>query len=424
MTDEKTTRLAQAIAARRDMAVRLVQEMVQRPSVESELEVGKYIGDWLQERGIDPDVWEPEIEDIRDLRGFVDLKGDYRGRPNLVAVIRGTGGGRSLALNGHMDVVPVEEAPWSHGGPWSGAYMDGKVYGRGAVDMKAGIAEALVLVDALQACGIQLKGDLQLHFVVDEENGGNGTLAALGRGYTADGFIFLESTGTDTVLVANRGAQFFRISVPGVEAGVMFMQANPNAIEKAMFLFQAVQRYSTQRTSQANHPLYASYPQRNMTKIPLAVCKIQAGSWPSTLPARCVMEGTIECLPGEDIHQVKEEFRSYLLDVARDDSWLKDHLPIIEWFGLWFEASANDLSNPMITTLVSACKQVTGREPQLLGTGGCDLRLPLLNQGIPSVLFGPGGSPLHVTDEYVDIDSLMESTQVLGRFVLEWCGAA
>lgn len=421
MTHTKTETLSKAIADRRQLAVKLIQDMVRIPSYESEKEVQAYIASWWAGRPVEMDSWQPELAELRQHRAFVPVDYDYTDRQNLVVMLRGKGGGKSLTLNGHMDVVPVDPgAEWSHGGPWSGAYTDGKIYGRGSVDMKGGLAIGMIVIDSLLESGIQLKGDLQIQFVVDEENGGNGTLAAILRGYRSDATIFLEPTSPNCILVSSRGAHFFRIIVPGVEGGIEYQFTQPNAIEKAFQLFQATQAYALWRSAQADHLLYAHDP----TKIPSAICKIHAGTWPSTFASQCVMEGSIECLPGEDIDQVTARFEAYLLDTSRQDDWMREHPPRIEWFGLRYEAGETPGDHPLVQGLADAAAAVTGTRPAIVGGGGSDLRLPVLYANSPSVLFGPFGGAIHSTDEYVDVESVMQIAHILGNFILEWCGVA
>jgi len=417
MPNDSWSRLSTAIAARRELAITIIQEMVRRPSVNSEVEVQTYIQDFWLQRGFETDLWELDIDELRSHRAFVPVEYDYKDRPNQVVYFKGQGGERSLALNGHVDVVPVDPAQWKHGDPFSGIYEDGRVYGRGSVDMKGGVAAGMLVLDALLESGIKLQGDLHMQFVADEENGGNGTLSAIQRGYRADATIFLEPTSPDYMVISSRGAQFFRIVVPGLEAPIEHTMTTVNVIEKAFVLFKAVQDYACWRVSDADHPLYSWDP----TKIPVAVCKIQAGSWPSTFAAQCVMEGSLECLPGEDILQVRESFRAYLLQVAGQDAWLKEHPPQVEWFGLWFESAETPLDSPLVSQFTASYKTVVGKDPVVLGGGGSDLRLPILYANSPSAHFGPSGGAIHSTDEYVDIDSVMQVAQVIGRFTLDWC---
>jgi acetylornithine deacetylase len=420
MSSQTWVQLSQAISERSAQLVGLTQELVRRPSYEKEAEVQAFIRDWCRERGLETDLWEPTLEELKKSAGFVDVDYDYQGRPNQVILLKGVGQGRSLTLNGHTDVVPVEPVPWKYGSPWNPELVDGKIYGRGSMDMKAGIAVAMIVIDALRGCGIHLKGDLQLQCVVDEENGGNGTLAAILRGYRSDATIFLESTGVDQVFVSSRGAQFFRITVPGLESGIEYQFTHPNVIDKAFILFEAVKSYALWRAAEANHPLYAWDP----TQIPSAICKINAGSWPSTFAAQCVMEGSIECLPGEDIERVKDRFRAYLLQAASQDPWMREHPPLIDYFGLRYEAGETSLDSSFIQQFSRSFQEVSGKAPVYLGGGGSDLRLPVLYANSPSILFGPLGGSIHSTDEFVDIESMNRVAQILGKFILDWCGVA
>jgi acetylornithine deacetylase len=230
----------------------------------------------------------------------------------------------------------------------------------------------------------------------------------------------MEPTDPKYLVISSRGAQFFRITVPGLEAPIEQTMTTVNVIEKAFVLFKAVQDYAAYRVSQAKHALYEWDP----TKIPVAVCKIQSGSWPSTFGAQCIMEGSLECLPGEDIAEIRQGFYDYILEVAKLDSWLKEHPPVIEWFGLWFESAETPQDSPMLHQFVASYQSVLGKSPAILGGGGSDLRLPILYANSHSAHFGPTGASIHSTDEYVEIDSVMQVAQVIGRFILDWCGVA
>lgn len=418
MDNSVVERFQSALLEQRDFITHLISDLVKIPSVNAESGVQEYIQRFFSAGDFAIDIWEPRIEDLRQHPAFVQVDYDYSNRKNMVVMIKGEGGGRSLTLNGHMDVVPADpSAVWKHIDPFSGAIEDQRVYGRGSVDMKAGLAIMMVLAKVLKDLQIKLKGDLQLQFVVDEENGGNGTLACITRGYRSDATIFLEPTSPSYLVVSSRGAHFFRIIVAGVEGGIEYQYSIPNAIDKAMILFQAVKSYALWRASQADSPLYAYDP----TKIPAAICKIHAGNWPSTLPAQCVMEGSIECLPGEDIDQVCQQFSSYIHEVAHQDEWMRDHPPTVEWFGLRYEAGLTDPNHELVQLLTKVTRKTLGITPQVVGGGGSDLRLPVLYAQSPSVLFGPAGGAIHSTDEYVEIDSVMDILRVLGHFILEWC---
>jgi acetylornithine deacetylase len=414
--------IAAAVERHRDEALRLLQALVRVPSLEgNEQPCQDILEATMRGMGLTVDRWCPSDDELRAHPAYVPTGKSYVDRPNTVGVLRGTGGGRSLILNGHVDVVPTgPEHLWQHGA-WSGAYLDGRVYGRGSADMKGGVVANILTVLALQTAGIRLQGDVIIENVVDEEAGGNGTLAAVLRGYTGDACIFTEPTGLTRFAISNRGAQFFRITVPGQEGGIEFKHQLVNPISKAIEVFHAVEAYSIMRESVVRHPLYDDAYQ---TKVPTGICRFNAGEWPSTIASQVVMEGSIECLPGESIHEVKAAFKRYLEEWSAKDGWFKDHPLQVEWFGLWFDAAEIATDHPLVTTLAATAEGVTGQRVNITGAGGCDLRLPVLYGSTPAVLFGPKGAMLHSTDEYIEFEQVLMCARVLAHMAAAWCGQA
>jgi acetylornithine deacetylase len=293
--------------------------------------------------------------------------------------------------------------------------------------MKGGLSAMLMAVAALRLAGASLAGDLVVESVVEEEAGGNGTLACALRGYRADGGIIADHSGSDSVILGNRGAQFFRITVYGQEAGIEEKWRTVSALDKAFILYQAVEAFSLLREAHAEHmevARYYAHGSHSKTKVPTGVCTMRAGSWPSSIPGRCIMEGSLECLPGEDIHAIKASFADYVARVAQADPWLREHPPYLEWFGLWFEASMTDPQHPIVSELKRACTHVVGSDPTITGGGGNDLRCLTLYAQTPSVIFGPGGANFHGVDEYLDIDQLLTVTKILALSAIGWCGGA
>jgi acetylornithine deacetylase len=389
-----------AVESQRQEALELLQMMVRTPSLEGEEKaVQEIVARKLGDMQLEVDMWDPPDEELQAHPAYVPVGRSYKDRPNVVGIYRGTGSGRSLILNGHVDVVPIgPEDTWSIP-PWSGIYQDGRVYGRGSADMKGGCVSNIMAIKALQAAGIRL----------------------ILRGYTADACNFTEPSGLDRMAISNRGAQYFRITVPGQEGGTEYKHQLVNPITKAMEVFQAIEAYSIMREASVSHPLYDAYYD---TKVPLGVCKIQAGEWPSTVASQCVMEGTIECLPGENIHIVKDQFKKYLLEWSAKDAWLKDHPLKIEWFGLWFDAAEISPDHPYIKTIREIVKETTDEDLLVGGGGGCDLRLPVLYGHTPAVLFGPKGGLIHGTDEYVEFEQVITCSKILALAATRWCGLA
>jgi acetylornithine deacetylase len=422
MPDDLVQTLLAAAEAKRGRLTEVVAEAVRIPSLMgAEGPLSEWFAAQARRLDVEIDAWAPDDDELRAHPAYVPVEYGYADRENVVAVRTGTGGGRKLILYSHIDTVPVDpNTHWTHG-PYSGDVADGRIYGRGAADMKGGAGVALVALEILSELGIRFRGDVAAHFLLDEEAGGNGTLAAILRGHYGPnaGCVMLEPTSPRFMLISGRGAQFFRIIVAGEEGGTEYHRDLVSAIDAAYTIYSAVKHYARMREATVSDPLYEG---RERTKVPTAICTIQAGAWPSTVPGEAVMEGTIECLPGEDIRAVVADFERYLREVAADDPWLRDHPFTFQPFGLWFEAAGIQPDDPFVLALRRASMTALGHEPEVLGGGGSDLRLPILHAGCPTVLWGPGGGPIHSVDEWVSIDQLVEMLKASLVAAVEWCG--
>jgi len=416
------SRINLAVEDLREEALSLLQSLVRIPSLPGEEKsVQDIIAAQMEDMGLTLDIWDPVDPALKAHRAYVPTELSYDGRPNVVGTWKGKGGGKKLIFNGHVDVVPTgEENKWTHS-PWSGDYLDGKVYGRGAADMKAGCVVNLMVVKALQNAGVTLKGDVILESVVDEENGGNGTLACVLRGYTGGGMVFSEPSGDFALGIAQRGAQFFRLKIAGVEGSIEGRYDLVNPIGKALQVYQAVEAYSVWRESTVSHPLYDPYYK---AKAPLAICKIHGGEWPSTIPSSCVLEGSIEALPGEDIEIIKAGFKNYLEAWSLQDAWYEKHPIEVEWWGLRFDSAEVSIEDPLVKAAASEIEGVIGHPPMIGGAGGCDLRLPVLYGNTPAVIYGPRGGMIHCVDEYVEFEQVINCAKVLANLAATWCGVA
>jgi acetylornithine deacetylase len=417
---ETRERINQAVESLRAEALALLQSLVRIPSLPGhEKDVQDVIAAEMNGMGLELDIWDPVDPELQAHPAYVPSAIPYTERPNVVGTLKGAGLGKTLIFNGHVDVVPTgEEGKWTHS-PWSGDFSDGKVYGRGSADMKAGCVVNLMVVKTLQKAGLTLKGDLVLESVVDEENGGNGTLACVLRGYTGDGMVFSEPSADFALGIAQRGAQFFRLKIAGVEGSIEGRYDLVNPIGKALQVYQAVEAYSAWRESSVSHPLYDPYYK---VKVPLAICKIHGGEWASTIPSACYMEGSIEALPGEDIEAVKTGFKNFLAALSQQDAWLEKHPIEIEWWGLRLESAEVSINHPLVLAAAGEIEQVIGHAPIIGGGGGCDLRLPVLYGNTPAVIYGPRGGMVHCVDEYVEFEQVITCTKVLTNLAVRWCG--
>ncbi|HEX5326901.1 MAG TPA: M20/M25/M40 family metallo-hydrolase, partial [Acetobacteraceae bacterium] len=177
MTSGIRKKLLAQIDADSDKAVKFLQHMVSIPSVTGdEARVQQFLADSMRTMGLDVDQWETDWDELKKHPGYRPVDRGYEGRPNIVATWKGVGGGRSLLLNGHADVIPVGNGEGWSDNPWSGAIKQGRIYGRGAADMKSGVASHVMAVASLMALGLKPRGDLYINVVIDEEVSGHGTL--------------------------------------------------------------------------------------------------------------------------------------------------------------------------------------------------------------------------------------------------------
>jgi len=290
--------------------------------------------------GPDPDVWKHDAEALRGHESFFETSSfvevGYEGRPNVAAVLEGEseGEGRTLTLSGHVDVVSADPDEWSTG-PWRLVRDGDTLYGRGAADMKGGIAASLTAVRALRAVGVDLAGDLILRTTIEEEDGGvGGVRSALERGYRPDAAVVAESFDVPNVGVASGGVTYFRITVPGRAAHAATAFEGVDALGKALSVYEALQDLDRERKARIEYPRAARADPRldgTVTNINLGV--IEGGDWPSTVPGEVVMEGRVGWPPGETREAVREERRGAVRSVGEDDEWLAEHPPELEWFG-------------------------------------------------------------------------------------------
>jgi acetylornithine deacetylase len=416
-------RVTEYIENNKQEIVDFLRELISYPSVTgNEKDIQTFISGWLKDRlAITADVWEPKLEDLRKHPGYVPVDTDYKNRPNVVGVYKGEGEGPSLLLNGHVDVIPAGPQESWNTDPWKGTVQDGKVYGRGASDMKAGLTAYSIAMETIIRTGLTLKGDVILEYTVDEELSGNGTLAAITRGYTADAGISGE-TSSMNVQPACIGRIWYEIHVKGKPAGIQRQWEGVNAIDKGYTMVKGVSDFQEVRMKKVHHRLYPNI----RDAIPCLVGMFQAGSYPSAFPDSCLLKGSLATVPGEDSDQVKNEFAQHLKSVALSDAWLRENMPILKYTGYFAEPSEIAEDHDIVKTLKFAYEQVVGEKPMVSGrTGAADIRFLNKYGNTPSVIFGPGSTDqMHASNEYARIDDLIAATKIYALTLLDWCGVS
>jgi acetylornithine deacetylase len=421
MSTEKRQKLLAEVDARREQAIEFLRKIISIPSVTGdEGPIQQFMADYMHKLGLEVDVWESDWEQLKQAPGYIPVHAGYENRPNIVAILKGTGGGRSLLLNGHTDVIPPGPREAWTDDPFSATLRDGRIYGRGASDMKGGVAAQVMAVECLQAVGFAPKGDILLNFVIDEELSGHGTLDTVLRGYTADAGISGETSGL-AIQPACLGRIWWEILIKGKPAGIQRRYQGVNAIELGYKIVQAVADLEKQRIETCSHPLYPS----NLNAIPCMVGSFEAGSFPSAFPDTCLLKGSIAALPGEDHEAVKQSLVDQVARAAAEDPWMKDHAPQVRFVGYDGKASEIPRDHDIVTTLSKCFTEITGREPEISGReGAADTRFLNGIGNTPTVIFGPGPTEqMHANDEWVPVDDYITAIKIIALCIVDWCGA-
>jgi acetylornithine deacetylase len=412
--------LLEVVESLRKDAIGLLQDLVRIPSITGEeTKAQLFFADRLRELNLNVDCWYPTRDELQTHPSFSDDGLPLGERPIIIGHLAGKDpAARSLILNGHMDVVPVgNEDLWSDG-PWSGVIRDGKIYGRGSCDMKGGLVAGLIAITALLKAAYIPNGSVWIQSVIGEESGGAGTLAAVMRGYRADAAIVLEPTRM-AICPVGAGAATFRIKLQGRAAHGAMRQEGVSAVEKFYVLLSAVQELERSRHSKFQHPLYK---QQELVS-PISIGKVQAGDWPSTVPETLIAEGRFGILPGENISSARKEFESAIRNAAEKDDWLRNNIPVVEWFEGQFESTQTDLDSAIVKQLKETHNEVHHKEPQVHGVPyGSDLRFFTNDAKMSGVLYGPGDVRVaHALNEFVPIDEVIAVAKTIALMIVRWC---
>lgn len=402
--------------------LRFLDEIVAIPSLDGtpeEVAVQERVAKELRSIGMDVDLWEIDFAALRRHPSFSWEVERDRGLGVVGAT--GLGQGPSLILNGHVDVVPAgDERLWRFP-PWRATVAEGRVYGRGALDMKGGLACGIYAARALCDVGIRLRGRLLIQSVIGEEDGGCGMLATVLRGHTADAAIIMEPTEL-AVAPAQAGALNFRITVPGASAHGCVREEGVSAIEKFFPVYQALIDLERRRNASAADPLFARY------RLPYGICvgRVEAGNWASTVAESLACEGRYGVAVDEDLAAARHTLEETIAHAAQADPWLREHPPTVEWWGGQFAPARTPTDHPLVGLVASAYRDTTGTAATLEGmTYGADMRL-LVNDGrVPTVMFGPGDvRNAHRPDEYVPLSDLEVVARTLVLTAIRHCGVA
>ena len=342
---------------------------------------------------------------------------DVAGKANVLATWEPAdpADGRSLILNGHIDVVSPEPAALWSGDPFDARVEGEWMYGRGAGDMKSGLAAMVGAVRGLMRLGVTPRAPVQLQSVVEEECTGNGALACVLAGHTADAAILTEPT-REAIWNAQVGVLWFQVRVLGTPAHAGDAPVGANAIEASYAVIEALRGLEAE-LNVSKPPLYAEYPH----PINLNVGIIRGGDWPSTVAGECLTHFRLALFPGERVGDLKARVEQTVADVAAASPYR------IEVLYDGFQCEGYELARdaPLVTALTDACARVSGEPPSLFAsTATTDARTFQLYGDTPAVCFGPLAESEHGVDERVHLPSVTRTAQAIALFVADWCGLA
>lgn len=357
---------------------------------------------------------EEDIQKCYDLYKEGNLGHDQTDRYNVYAWFKGNEKGRSIMFNGHIDVMPADNVDeWKYP-PFKPTIDDGKMYGRGTADMKGGLMASVMAVKLLQDAGVELPGDVIITSVCDEEGGGNGSMQAIMSGEKADGVVVCEPT-SDELILAHMGFVFFRVEFEGKSCHSGGKKNGVSAIDKAIKVMNALNEKEHEWLLEYKHPLLPS-PNLN-------VGVIRGGSAGSTVAGDCLFETCVHYLPRLMSHdQVVAEFMDVIDRVTKSDKWLEVHPPKVTIYqaGGGFEMEED---SAFVDSFKEAYKAARDKDVKVVGSpAGCDSRLWRNIAGCPTVQFGPGNlSECHATDEWISIESYLQSILIYAELILSFC---
>jgi acetylornithine deacetylase len=411
-----------AVADRREETIAFLSDLVAEGSLLGQ-EKGAQDRIETEFRSLDLaiDRFEPDLEEIRTLPGFSPTVLDsYAGRENVVGIhTPREPKGRSLILNGHIDVVPTgPESLWTTP-PFQPTIRDNRVYGRGAGDMKSGIAAYCAAIHALRALGLQPAASVFLQSVIEEECTGNGALSCLARGYKADAAVIPEPFN-QSLMIGQLGVMWLTVRITGKPAHVLDTSAGINAIEAAYSLFDALRGLEAEWNEPAHrHALYRDH----VHPVNFNLGKIEGGDWTSSVPCTAAVDIRVGFYPGMTLSAVKAALEGRIDEAVRTRRELKGARVEIEYRGFQAEGCVMATDTPLMTTLSAAHQRIAGAPIETMAsTATTDARFFELYGKVPATCYGAIGGGYHGIDEWVSIDSMMQVAEVLALFVAEWCG--
>ena len=426
------TKISEVVDCLSEELLSLTVSLIQIPSVNpcldtvkyeetvgGETKVNQFLKTVMENMGLETDLWEAE-----------------KGRANLVGICKGSGGGRSLLFNGHVDTVATgPEEAWTVAGPFSGAVINGKMYGRGASDMKGGNASAIMALKALRLAGFRPKGDVFLEMVSGEEmmNTEIGTGSAIARGYRADAAVVMEATGAPyrlAIVSTTPGALILTVTVKGkaahtllrheiVRAGGAGDKVAVSAVEKAMIIFNGLLKLEEEWGQTKAHPAFCN--PGCFTLCPTTFAGGMEGL--AFIPDRCDINYVIWHSPTDTASQVKEEITNQINRYAQTDTWLRENPPELNWHDSGWPPYDLPVNSPICISAQTVYHELFQKTVEPTGFMGVVDASFLNAAGIPAITMGPGTTHnAHTINEHIEVQELIDAAKLYALLIAEWCG--
>jgi acetylornithine deacetylase len=353
-------------------------------------------------------------------------RASYAGRYDLIGERRSSAGGRTLVINGHMDVVPADDTSRWTNPPFEPTRVDGWLVGRGAGDMKGGFVAGLLAIWALDEIDPSwLTGDLAFVSVIEEEATGNGTLAAGRAGYLGDAALLLEPTDLN-VLLGGISLIWVQIEIEGRAGHAEAALDSVNPISAVFPIIEALE--GLERDMNEEHADGAVRDEAFAAiehPYNVNIGTVNAGDWASSVPSVARLEVRVGHPRHWSSEQAFEQVRAAVSTATAQSEWLRDHPPVLTMSGYRAERYLQDPQGEIVTTLADAHNEVHGAPPELVTIGSTtDARFYLNQFGMPAVAYGPRTRNMHGTDEAVELSSIVDCSRTIARFLQRWYGGS
>ncbi|MCD6365203.1 MAG: M20/M25/M40 family metallo-hydrolase [Planctomycetes bacterium] len=410
--DIDSNRVHEAVAARLDEATKFLSDLIATPSLSGHESAAMDLAAAAMAGPADVERLAMD-NSLRDDKDYCDVIADldYQGRSNLRVSLAGAGGGQNLLLNTHIDTVPPSQGQPR---PYEPRIIDGNIFGRGACDAKGQVATVFLAMAALRDLQVDLKGNLIAHIVVEEEVGGNGTLAMVRRGEQASGCVVLEPTDM-RILTSSRGGLWYRITLRGKPAHSGEPGMSRSALKMAIRVIEILEGYHDRLLAASRgDPAFDKYP----NPMPLTVGTLHAGNWPATAPGEATLEGLIGLLPNKTAAEVMDEVTAAIVNEGGKE--IADNFDI--HFTYRHDSSVCPVDHPVVKDLAGAI-EAAGKEVDIdVMTASCDSWFYSNQLDIPTIIFGGGSlSVAHSNEEHMPIAQLAGASEALVNMALKWC---